>query len=77
MLSVAPREPMFTINLELDAANPPDPVHWTCPGAVPRARLNVPKLCSTPPLSVKLLVVGNPTPSCAWSTPPVMLVTPV
>ncbi len=53
------------------------PVNWTLPAAEPSVRVKVAAGASrTPPLSVRLLVEGMPTPSMARSCPPVTDVTP-
>ena len=72
--------PMATVSELLLAAKPPLAVpliHCTCPAPAPRLRVNVPLVCSTPPLSTRLLAVGRLLPSWARNTPVVIVVTPV
>jgi hypothetical protein len=53
-------------------------VNWICPALVPRVRvMAVFAVSRIPPLSVRLLLVGMPTPSLAWSTPAEILVWPL
>ena len=69
--------PMATVILLLLAENPPLPVHWTVfVPLVPRLRVNVERLSSTPPARTRLLAEGSPLPQIR-RTPPQIVVGPV